>query len=1256
VRILSIRGENLASLYGTFQLPLDESPIAETGLFSICGPTGSGKSTLMDALCLALYGRTPRLGERGRSVMIGRDGEDVALQVEANDVRNILSRGTGEGHAEVDFEGVDGRRYRARWSVNRAHGRASGKLQGAKMTLHALPSGDVVTSGITDMPARVKDLVGYSFEDFKRAVVLPQFEFTAFLKAKSDERAVILERITGTEIYARLSAGAFKRAREEQEKVDALRRELDAVKLLTPEERQLHQATFTSSAQTQTRAKAETKAAEGDVRWYEAVTKLGDAVRVATEEYAGANASLCVLAPTRTELAEVERAQALRPERDGAARTAIEREASGKELESSRTRLAEREEAAGRLAREAEEALAALSAAEFRFAEARPTLDEARRLDAAQVDARRRAVEAKSAQDVATADARQAEDAVDEAERTVAKAQAARSAACAWLQEHATLASLAAEWPRWKATLLDHASVVSELARKEALLAAARSSVESARVRGAALQDEVAKQKRSHARLERSASEAATAAAGDDASALARTATAFADRLKALGVLAGFAEKAADAAAARKEAEEESKAHETEHAKAEREADSVAKRINAAQGKLEGAREALQRITDALDLEGRRETLVEGHACPLCGATEHPYARQAPTESAHRKQQAAVRDLESDLKELQTTAKAAAAAVARHTTGAEKAKKSLDQAAKALDAAQARYAKQRERADLARVPARAETAAAKLADLVAATEAESDAAREAQEAAVARQTRAAETRKAFEEARTALEAAEKKHDAAERERANAGKDVEKHDEQVRGLSTRRDGAESDVEPALTFRTGWRAAARAQAEAFARECESLVDSYRARETARATADTELTRSVPVVAELKARFEERAGKSQAEAVRAATEAGRLTELKQARSAVLGGRPAADVEWELSTQAKAAATRHDEVGRRRSDADLRLEGERTQVKGAQVALDKAETAAREAAAAFAAALAQRGLDAARAEALLARDEAWIAGTRKAIGNAEQAVHTAQALATESEQRHASHVAQGKPTRSLEEARAQATASEAAVSEAASAQASARERLRIDDEERDRSGQLLEKQRAQEAASVRWARLNEVIGSADGKRFRVFAQGLALDALLLHASHHLRWLAPRYALQRVPGEDLELQVLDRDLGDEVRSLNGLSGGETFLVSLGLALGLASLSTRVTQARTLFIDEGFGTLDRDTLENAMVALEGLRATGRTIGVISHVPELHERLGVRVTVERISAGRSRVLLPEGAPAFHSDELDERAAS
>jgi exonuclease SbcC len=171
------------------------------------------------------------------------------------------------------------------------------------------------------------------------------------------------------------------------------------------------------------------------------------------------------------------------------------------------------------------------------------------------------------------------------------------------------------------------------------------------------------------------------------------------------------------------------------------------------------------------------------------------------------------------------------------------------------------------------------------------------------------------------------------------------------------------------------------------------------------------------------------------------------------------------------------------------------------------------------------------------------------------------------------------------------------------------------------------------LEEQRARAAL---WGRLGELIGTGGARSFRTFAQGLALDALLGHANRHLGQLAPRYQLARVPGTDMDLQVVDQELGGAARGVNSLSGGETFLVSLGLALGLSGLATRAARVESLFVDEGFGTLDPETLDQAMAVLEGLQATGRTVGVISHVPELHERIGVLVQVDKLGAGRSRV--------------------
>ena len=186
---------------------------------------------------------------------------------------------------------------------------------------------------------------------------------------------------------------------------------------------------------------------------------------------------------------------------------------------------------------------------------------------------------------------------------------------------------------------------------------------------------------------------------------------------------------------------------------------------------------------------------------------------------------------------------------------------------------------------------------------------------------------------------------------------------------------------------------------------------------------------------------------------------------------------------------------------------------------------------------------------------------------------------------------------------------------------------------RLRTQTENKAKVSGLQEELNVRRTESERWAKLNELAGSADGAKFRRIAQGYTLDILLNYANVQLRCLTRRYRLERVP-ETLALQVIDRDMCDEVRTVHSLSGGESFLVSLALALGLSSLSSNRMRVESLFIDEGFGSLDAETLRVAMDALESLRTQGRKIGVISHVQEMTERIPVRICVNRAGNGRS----------------------
>ncbi|MEN0616327.1 exonuclease subunit SbcC [Klebsiella indica] len=162
-------------------------------------------------------------------------------------------------------------------------------------------------------------------------------------------------------------------------------------------------------------------------------------------------------------------------------------------------------------------------------------------------------------------------------------------------------------------------------------------------------------------------------------------------------------------------------------------------------------------------------------------------------------------------------------------------------------------------------------------------------------------------------------------------------------------------------------------------------------------------------------------------------------------------------------------------------------------------------------------------------------------------------------------------------------------------------------------------------------------WAWLNSLIGSKEGDKFRKFAQGLTLDNLVWLANHQLNRLHGRYLLQRKASEALELEVVDTWQADAVRDTRTLSGGESFLVSLALALALSDLVSHKTRIDSLFLDEGFGTLDSETLDTALDALDALNASGKIIGVISHVEAMKERIPVQIKVKKINGlGYSRL--------------------
>ncbi|HNK32857.1 MAG TPA: SbcC/MukB-like Walker B domain-containing protein, partial [Plasticicumulans sp.] len=381
----------------------------------------------------------------------------------------------------------------------------------------------------------------------------------------------------------------------------------------------------------------------------------------------------------------------------------------------------------------------------------------------------------------------------------------------------------------------------------------------------------------------------------------------------------------------------------------------------------------------------------------------------------------------------------------------------------------------------------------------------------------------------------------------------------------------------------------------------------------------------------------------------AVQTATEAAAvLAGLHADRAGLFDGQPTAHVEAALAQaigQAVAGRDAAQAAVSRAADVRNRAAG---QEQAARSARERAGADAAEAARALNDALAEAGLDATEARHRLGFGERWLSDEGAALDALTAALREAGVRHDERRAQAEAHAAARPPLPAADEGdapscppssdapEAQLAGAETALRDARTALADLAARLHADDQRRSEGAERRTALAARRLQAAPWLALKELIGSADGSKFRGFAQSLTLEALVAHANAHLQELARRYRLRRVPGAGLELMVVDRDMADEVRGVHSLSGGETFLVSLALALGLASLSSNRVQVETLLIDEGFGTLDPDTLDIAVAALDALQGQGRQVGVISHVPALVERIGVQVRVRALGGGRSRI--------------------
>ncbi|MDR3231842.1 MAG: AAA family ATPase, partial [Synergistaceae bacterium] len=259
MRILQIRFKNLNSLQGEWKIDFTAPAYASEGIFAITGPTGAGKTTILDAICLALYGRTPRLRDITQST------------------NEIMSRQTGECFAEVLFEagptGAPGR-YCVYWGQHRARKKSDGPLQAPRHEIADAGTGQVLETRQRDVAEKIEEVTGLTFDRFVRSMLLAQGAFATFLQSGPNERSPVLEQITGTEIYSRISMQAHEVRNAKRAKLNALEAGLSGLKGPGPEEKEELETQLAVQAQEESELEQDIGQCARAMEWLESMEAL----------------------------------------------------------------------------------------------------------------------------------------------------------------------------------------------------------------------------------------------------------------------------------------------------------------------------------------------------------------------------------------------------------------------------------------------------------------------------------------------------------------------------------------------------------------------------------------------------------------------------------------------------------------------------------------------------------------------------------------------------------------------------------------------------------------------------------------------------------------------------------------------------------------------------------------------------------------------------------------------------------------------
>jgi exonuclease SbcC len=1239
MKILTIRVRNLASLEGDNLIDFTTEPLKSAGIYAITGPMGAGKSTLLDALCLALFAKTPR---HLNAKEMGIELQDVGNhKIGQSDIKGILRKGCGEGFAEVDFLGVDGQPYKATWSVKRAHNKIEGSLQADNVELKNITTGIIFPQKKTETLKEIERLVGLNFEQFTRSVLLAQGEFTAFLKADKDQKSSLLEKLTGTAIYSTISKRIYEKFKLEEDAFLQLKKKLDGIVLLPEQERKtlsiMRQELISDTEKMETEARFLIDA----VNWHNSFAELQKGKQEAQTALRESEMLKAAASDRLVHFGLVEAAQDAKSIWEAKEENNFqwrEKKRLSEELLAQISHFTDLQLIASD---DLNKARSLLSTAETEAIDSKPKIEEAKKLDILIAEQNTQLAqateEARLASDLAQNQLVKSQEKEEEKEKLLLQLKECTN----WKSENESRKAVSENLP----IILSKLGDAGKLLLQEKGIVAKISELQDKLEKSVATKDQFQKTEEE----KKTAWQTQSQALKIDASSME---TQDIDSLKILEKKIYRSKEELHSAKYCWEIlfglqqEQELIAKKTLQCfqlqdtlsvdlKTKKEAMEIA-RIRKEQTAKTLSQAKLQTASDVVQM---RNGLVLDNPCPVCGSTIHPLV----SDHAHVHQLLDLLEREDSACALAHTVLLQETASLQHqhiqvekdledcTENRKRISLKIESQTKEWDtyrlsescmnmqgAERLEWFKEEE----VRLMQQAQNISAQVESYDRLKQKIQD-----QEKAVS--LLLAE----LESARSSLRETLREEALVSSMLGNFNED----------LSACRSSVEEITEALNPFFSSadWLNNWQRDTDQFEKKLKDFSANWKGKIQLLLEGNQRMELLQTELGSLLSQhktFVEISTEKNNKVLHINT---LLDVHKNARKQLFNGEDIMAVETKITSKINEARKQELAQQKEKDKTEKDLFKTNTQLEenekhlldcmkkeqGYQQQLTSWVTQYNK--------IHQQNLDEKKLGELLGYSSDWISDERNSLGRLQEAITTSRATLNERSRQLDSHNGKMISGSSLEELLQQQIQLKNAVEETVAKKNDIDFKMREDEANRKQWGEWEKAIITNQKNFDNWQKLQELLGAADGKKFRQIAQEYTLDILLSFTNLHLQGFAQRYAISRVPST-LALQVVDRDMGDEIRSVHSLSGGESFLVSLALALGLASLSSNKMKVESLFIDEGFGSLDLATLNIAMDALERLQDQGRKVGVISHVQEMTERISTQIIISKVSNGKSKV--------------------